>query len=170
MIKTLACVVVLLLIAWFIPQEDAAKPTLSSDNTQIESSTDSTACNLKLHEGGKHRGHTLKKHVGHTKEALLARLNREQRIPAASSFFNYDLANGVICEALKAEKKTISTWLKAANDSGKFTIYHRANQVVGQVIKRGSTTAKTTKELKVILVKAPNKTDYKVLTAYPFIR
>jgi hypothetical protein len=91
---------------------------------------------LALHEGP---GHTISRHVGRTTNELMARIRRE-RLPRASTYWNEQVAQKAIGEALLSRGDEIKTWLESGTQR-RFKFRHLGNDDVGYTIsKRGRIT------------------------------
>lgn len=118
------------------------------------------------HEGDR-LGHTLSRHVGLDKQALLARLSSE-KIPHASSFVNRTSAELLISEVLSVKKPQIEGWLKVAIPNRAYAYTHRFSHSTGYYISRGSVEIQTAYSLRVVLKPVTyNGKPYYLLTAFP---
>ncbi|MEE4485146.1 RNase A-like domain-containing protein [Serratia ficaria] len=120
--------------------------------------------------GIKPGGHTLARHVGLPKEALLKRLEETKlgRLPprSVSSFTNLATAESSVSSAMRSHRALIKNWAKYP--SRNLVITHRATQNVGYYIQRGSTERVKTANLKVVIEYSMfNGKPYYILTAYP---
>ena len=116
--------------------------------------------------GFKPGGHTIARHVGKSREELLARLERRTDITGASTFTNISVAERAISHTLKANLSKIKAW--SMYHQRPLVLEHSVGYTVGSYIKRGSTELMRSNRLKVVLeYKAYNGKPYYVLTAYP---
>jgi hypothetical protein len=113
-------------------------------------------------------GHTIAEHVGRTEEQLRARLARQARIPAASTFGSLREAERVVAEALRANKNAIEEWAKLAPAGDKKALTYAAGRVIGQGVVRSTSQMETMSKVIVVLKKvvAQNRV-YFVLTSFP---
>ncbi|MDF0604989.1 hypothetical protein HZU77_004895 [Neisseriaceae bacterium TC5R-5] len=101
-------------------------------------------------------GHTLAKHVGQTKEEMLARLEKEKDLFKVSSFYSRKLAEWGVSEVLLKRSSEISSWAKSSS-TRPLEIEEAVGKVVGHGINRGKDNFK----------EIYNGMPYFVLTAYP---
>ena len=112
-------------------------------------------------------GHTIAKHVGQTEEALRARLVREPKIPAASSFSSLRIAEDVISRALKAEENGIRSWAQMGAKRS-YVFSYKAGSNVGAGIVRGVSSMQSMSNVLIVLKKTQvGSRVYFVLTAFP---
>ena len=119
-----------------------------------------------LREHDRLGGHTVSRHVGKSRSWLKRRLRRSRRIRAASSFRNYRVAQKVVHKTLRKNKRRIRRWLKNARPRARLALRYRGGKVIGYGIRRGSRRFRDLKKARVIL-RALNRRDFIVLTAYP---
>ena len=120
--------------------------------------------------GAKPGGHTLQRHVGLSKEALLARLeataNARYRPSGASSFFSVDVAERAISHALRINSGRITHWSHYPHMPLEIT--HAVAYPVGIYIRRGTAEAVRTSTFKIVLkYQTYHGKPYYILTAYP---
>ncbi|TNH43363.1 RNase A-like domain-containing protein [Photorhabdus luminescens] len=116
--------------------------------------------------GLKPGGHTLLKHVGLSEQELRARLSNISR---ASTFYNQDVAEQVISEALKANRIHLENWAKYALPEGTTApIEYVSSTSIGFGITRGSRYVDKLYKVKVVLKYSEyNGQPYYILTAFP---
>ncbi len=113
-------------------------------------------------------GHTILKHVGQTEPQLRARLLREPRIPAATTFRSLADAERHVAAALRANRSAIETWAKSSSASGREVFRYQASSSVGEGVVRATGAMQQMNRMVVVLrrVQQQNRV-YFVLTAYP---
>lgn len=120
-----------------------------------------------LDQEGSRLGHTLSRHVGLNKQALLARLSSEN-MPHASTFTSRTSAELLISEVLSVKRFQIEGWLKVAIPNRSYAYTHRFSRPTGYYISRGSTEMKTAYNVRVVLKPVThNGKPYYILTAFP---
>lgn len=111
-------------------------------------------------------GHTLARHVGITEAELANRLATQTTLPRASSFFNREIAEQTISDAMDANHTQITHWLAMA--TARLSIYHRANQAIGISLAQNDPHPAMAQNLRVILRRDSTvPLGYYILTAYP---
>ncbi|CPR14737.1 hypothetical protein JMY81_08120 [Brenneria goodwinii] len=120
--------------------------------------------------GAKPGGHTLQRHVGLSKDDLLARLEAtataRYRPSGASSFYSVDVAERAISQAMRANAGRIKQWSHYPHRP--LDITHAVNYPVGIYIRRGTTETVRTSTFKVVLeYQTYHGKPYYILTAYP---
>jgi Bacterial CdiA-CT RNAse A domain len=119
---------------------------------------------LDFHEAA--GGHTLERHVGKTEAQLAQRLDRDQRISAASSFTYRSVAETAIAEAMSKNQSAIDSWVKSR--SNRYTIDYDANKIIGITMRRNASKATQTSRLRIVLQRSTKlPPGYFILTAYP---
>jgi hypothetical protein len=123
---------------------------------------------LEAHENA--GGHLLEKHVGKTPEELAARLAKEPKIDAASSFTDKATAEKAVAETIDANKAKIADWL-ASDAKGKIDISQKMTEPIGISVLRDApiaSPASPASSVRVILVRDAAFPDgYRILTGYP---
>lgn len=124
---------------------------------------------LNLHEsatGLKPGGHTIRNHIGKSREELLARLTANKSLTAAGSFTNINVAERAITLALRANSARIKSW--GYYPVRKLEIDFVTGYKVGSYIRMGSTELISTSKLRIVLEYKPyNGKPYYILTAFP---
>lgn len=111
-------------------------------------------------------GHTLARHVGITEASLVNRLVTQPTLPRASSFFNREIAEQTISDAMDANQTQIVNWLATA--TARLSIYHRVNQAIGISLAQNNLHPAIAQNLRIILKRdATVSLGYYILTAYP---
>lgn len=113
-------------------------------------------------------GHTLAEHVGRTEQQLRARLARQPRIPAASTFGTLREAERVVSEALRANKYAIEQWAKLAPAGDKKVLTYTAGRVIGRGVLRSTNQIQNMSRVVVVIKKVVTQNRvYFVLTSFP---
>jgi filamentous hemagglutinin len=119
---------------------------------------------LQAHEAA--GGHLIQRHVGQTDADLIARLNAQPNITAASSFPNRATAENAVSSALDANTARINDFLNGS--SNRLVLNHDTGSVVGSVVQRGSTTPVSSTNVRVVLQRdASMPTGYRIVTGFP---
>jgi len=114
-------------------------------------------------------GHTFEKHVGKSDGYLFDRLRTED-ISAASTFNTVAEAEVAIRNTLIKRGDLIHAWLKTER-SNKKAFYHKMQNPVGRVLKRGWNEPREGNQTRVILIRDENyDTGFFILTAYPELK
>ncbi len=108
-------------------------------------------------------GHLIERHVGMTTADLAARLAREPRLPAASTFNSSAEAGAAVGGALQTNAARVANWV-AAGARGRLPL--NAPFSGGSVLVRGATDATVGTGVRVILQGNGNREWY-ILTGYP---
>ena len=109
-------------------------------------------------------GHTIRRHVGKSKSELKQRLLKSNRISAASTFFNKEIAHAVIRESLRRYHNRIQKWRSLQKK--KLILRYRSLRVLGQGFFRNDMKFHNLKSAIIVLKRKGRKRFY-VLTAYP---
>jgi hypothetical protein len=117
-------------------------------------------------------GHTLARHVGLSDEDLRARLARETRIAAASTFEDRATAEAVVGEALVRSADRVRDWARRAESRPNLALDYRGTKgrVIGRSLRRGRRQVEACVDAVVVLKWRERDRDYFVLTAYPEVR
>lgn len=120
---------------------------------------------LQAHESA--GGHTILRHVGKTDAELAARLVKDTKISASSSFPDMATAERAVADVIKANQADIATWL-AGTKLRMPPIKADVGYTVGRSLARGATTPVDVKSVLVILERDVTMPQgYKIITAYP---
>jgi len=114
-------------------------------------------------------GHTLARHVARTDEELRDRLRHEGNISAASTWTDRETAEGIIAEALRAERGRIASWMRRGYPRANLALHYEARRDIGRSLRQGETEALRCRDA-VIVLRADGPDGYYVLTAYPEAR
>ena len=100
-------------------------------------------------------------------EELAARLAKEPKIDAASSFTDKATAEKAVAETIDANKPKIADWL-ASDAKGKIDISQKMTEPIGISVLRDAPIASHASSVRVILVRDAAFPDgYRILTGYP---
>lgn len=115
-------------------------------------------------------GHTIARHVGKTEAELRARVGGANATRAASTFRTLADAEGVVGEALRANKSATKQWAKMAAAGTKEIFTYDARRVIGFGFARGAAGVQQTTKVMFVLKKVASANRiYFVLTAFPDI-
>lgn len=110
-------------------------------------------------------GHTIERHVGKTERELLARLEREPDISAASSYFDLETAEVVVAAALKQKRDEVDRWSRGSGGRANLALRYGHDEPVGITVERGARRARDVESVVVVLRWTGD--DWYVLTSYP---
>jgi len=111
-------------------------------------------------------GHTLEKHVGRSDQELRERLDRERNISAASTWFNREIAEETVAQALRAEHDKIARWEERGYRRPNLALHFEASRMIGRSMRHGDESSSPATEA-VIVLKADGPNSFYVLTSYP---
>jgi len=116
-------------------------------------------------------GHTLRKHVGRSDDELRARLRRERKISAASTWNDRDSAELAIGAAIAQQSNKVDRWLARENGHPNLVLDHDGDRArpFGRTLRRGEDNVQPCAQA-VIVLKWDGPNSYHVLTAYPECR
>lgn len=120
-----------------------------------------------LEEDERRGGHTLERHVGLSDDDLRARLRREPRISAASTWTDRDTAERSVAAALAREGLRVERWLAREGPRPNLALDWEAGAPIGRSLRRGSRTVATVACATVVLRWSTRDDDFHVLTSYP---
>jgi hypothetical protein len=109
-------------------------------------------------------GHIISRHVGKTKDELLARYKSDPKIPGSSSFPDVETAERVVLAGLQQNKAAVVAWMKDATRPRLHIPYH-GNTQIGMTVMKDGTVAPRTNAF--ISLKKDGKGGFYFLTAYP---
>jgi hypothetical protein len=115
-------------------------------------------------------GHTLKKHVGKSDDELRARLQREGKIAAASTYTDREAAESTIARALENYADRVQSWSARRGNRPNLALEFHGDAVhpVGRTMHRGDSGSQPCSNA-VVVLKADGDSYY-VLTSYPECR
>lgn len=111
-------------------------------------------------------GHLIARHVGRTKQQLIERVN-SGAVRTASSFFNQDIAERAVAQAIIVNQAKIDHYLRSYQHKY-LEITYRSPSPVGYSFSSGGHSVTTVHGVKVII--SQDKTmpiKYKIITGYP---
>jgi hypothetical protein len=116
-------------------------------------------------------GHTLEKHVGRSDDQLRARLRRERRISAASTYTDRETAERVVGTVLQQEQSKITRWLARESGHPNLVLDYDGDAAhpIGRTLRRGDYQTSPCSHA-VVVLKWTGPADYYVLTTYPECR
>lgn len=120
----------------------------------------------------RHGGHTLERHVGRSDHELRARLTRDTRISAASSYTDRPTAERVVGETLDAASARIGRWAAREGRRPNLVLEYTGTPgtVIGRSMRRGRDAPESCTDAIVVLRWNDAVGDYYVLTSYPEVR
>ena len=111
-------------------------------------------------------GHLIEKHVGLSEAELAARL-AGQKIPAASSFYDLEIAENASAATLRANAAQVAEWLRGSEPELPLTLVF--TYPVGVTIPRGTQSALEAYGVRLLLRRTDQLAEgYYVHTGYPF--
>ncbi|MCP1122650.1 hypothetical protein NKR74_04710 [Bacillus sp. 3103sda1] len=112
-------------------------------------------------------GHLIERHVEKTDAELLQRLQRDLRIPAASTFTDRATAERVANEVLSNPQNItkINRWLNNTNSRPTLPLRYKGEDIIGRYIERGSDIALDVENARIVL-KKDNQGSF-IITGYP---
>jgi hypothetical protein len=113
-------------------------------------------------------GHTISRHIGKPDQWLIAHLDNQLTIPAASSFTDLSEARLGIRAALTQHRAKINNWVANARRPKTQAWSYDGNGFLGRIAERPASlrSIKQTTDLKVVM-KTDGKGGCTLLTAYP---
>jgi hypothetical protein len=116
----------------------------------------------------KRGGHTLSRHVGLSDAELRERLQRDQRISAASTYTDRQTAEEAVAAALLANRKRVDGWVMREGSRANLVIDWPGNgRILGRSLRRGGKAPVPCTRALVILKWKTETEIYYVLTSYP---
>ncbi|WMS43470.1 RNase A-like domain-containing protein [Acuticoccus sp. MNP-M23] len=106
---------------------------------------------LFLNAAEKAGGHTIARHISLSDEALLARLGKDNRISAVSSFRSLDDAAAAVSACLRANRDSIKTWTRTANAGSTKTFEFNLGKTIGRRVTRLTKTPQDSSSVKIVL-------------------
>ncbi len=125
-----------------------------------------------LREDERRGGHTLERHVGKTDGELRARLRRERRISAASTYTDLATAERVVGETLDRARRRVERWAARTGRRPNLALDFDGDPrvVIGRSLRRGDAAVEDCHDAVVVLRWDEASGDYVVLTSYPEVR
>jgi hypothetical protein len=117
-------------------------------------------------------GHTLARHIGRTDAELAARLRREPRISAASTYTDLEAAETAVGAALATARRRVDGWARRQGPRPNLVLNYTApgGQRVGRSLARGARQAVPATQALVVLRWDDRRGRWYVLTSYPEAR
>jgi Bacterial CdiA-CT RNAse A domain len=117
-------------------------------------------------------GHTLERHVGIDEEGLRARLRRERRIGAASSYVDRATAERVVAATLARERMRLEQWTARRGNRPNLALDFQGSrgEVIGHTLRRSGRRLEPCQDAVVVLRWDEGRHRWFVLTSYPEIR
>jgi hypothetical protein len=123
---------------------------------------------VKAQEGGKHRGHTIARHVGKSYEDLEGRIERDNK-RVESGFFDMETAAVAIVRTInhKPNKPRVQKWLMDNDSRRRLALRRFFDKPIGRIVYRGGDRRQGNTAV-VVLTKwtSKGKQTYRLLTAY----
>lgn len=123
---------------------------------------------LNAQEGGKHRGHTIARHVGKSYEQLEDRIQQDNK-GVASGFFDLESAAVAIVRTInhKPNKPRVRKWLDDQDSKRRLALRRFFDKPIGRIAYRGGDRRQGNTAV-VVLTKwtSKGKQSYRLLTAY----
>ena len=137
--------------------------------------------NLMKHEavkGSKGGGHTIRKHIGHSESEMRDKIKRGLQSGslnpfsgATSSFYNLNIAEQALSQAIKANRGRIRIWAKSTSADraeSYLELRYTHSRPVGHIITVQSGKMIETNKIEFVLLKKQyNNKPYYILTAFP---
>jgi hypothetical protein len=116
-------------------------------------------------------GHTIGRHVGKSDEELRARLEREPRIRAASTYKDLATAERVVAETLAHGGERLATWLLREGPRPNLVLSYDGNprRPIGRSLRRGERKSVKAHDA-IVVLKWDSMEGSMVLTSYPEVR
>jgi hypothetical protein len=114
-------------------------------------------------------GHILRKHVGQADDELRARLEREPRITAASTYTDRATAERAVGAAIAESRKRIENWLNRPGGHPNLVLDYDSPTPLGRTLNRGESHPRLCNHA-IVVLKYSGTNDYYVLTSYPECR
>lgn len=117
-------------------------------------------------------GHTIARHVGKSDAELRARLSRERRIAAASTYTDLETAERTVFLALRASQARVARWAARTGRRPNLALDYEgaSGRVVGRSLRRGHPEPEPCEDAVVVLRWDERSDRYFVLTSYPEVR
>ena len=162
------------------PEVDAAQPIASPPSdvasgaeparsaTTREQAVAKAVRWLERQEGGKHRGHTIDRHVGKSDRQLRERLEREGK-SVVSGFYDLETAAVAIVRTIrhKPNDQRVKRWLGDDDSNRRLALRRGFDRAIGRIVYRDG-NARDGNTAVAVLTKwrESGRTSYRLLTAY----
>jgi hypothetical protein len=116
-------------------------------------------------------GHTLSRHVGRSDGDLRARLLREPRIAAASTYSDRETAERVVGETLDDSRSRLDAWLTRRGERPNLVLDYRGDrsQPIGRSLGRREGEVRPAYDA-IVVLRWDGGSSFFVLTSYPEVR
>ena len=114
-------------------------------------------------------GHTLRRHVGRSREELRQRLQTESDISAASSWTDRATAELTVAAGLRAGRERVADWERRGAGRSNLTLHFDAGRAIGRSLRRGEQETVVCTEA-IIVLRTDGMNGFYVLTTYPEAR
>ena len=171
-VKPAALIVVLVLACGCgdapIAQPEAARPRAAASALAPKQSAAPTSAARDLETDERHGGHTLARHVGLSDADLRARLRREGRLAAASTWNDRRTAERIVAATIERSRAEIGRWRGRRTPRPNLALDWKGSEIIGRTFSRGAARAVPVSCATVVLRVRPSaRGDYYVLTSYP---
>jgi hypothetical protein len=166
--RTGATVVLTILAAGLI---GCGAPTRATSSAPAPHASEPVAPRYDLARDEARGGHTLGRHVGKTDQDLRDRLQREERIRAASTYNDRATAERVVAETLDRERPKVDEWRARSGPRPNLALgYHGDPQhPIGRSLRRGEQAVEPAWDA-IVVLKWDEAGGAFVLTSYPEVR
>ncbi|KFN03408.1 hypothetical protein D0U04_12820 [Bacillus clarus] len=154
----------LLILSGCAGREQQTEKPKGNNSTSVEKVSDNI---LDEMEGPPKNGHTIERHVGKTEEQLKERL-RTDKVSAASTYYDKEIATKAVKDSLKQHDKEIQDWLKNSKEA-RLVLNTTHSFPVGKTVLKKNMSVKD-KLVKTVTVLARDKSGelgFKIVTSYP---
>ena len=172
----LGALLLALVLAWGcgdVPAAPPDPPRLSAPSAAVERTPHRNAAPVTtaardLEGDERLGGHTLARHVGLTDAHLRARLRRERRIAAASTWNDRPTAERIVAATIERSRIEVDRWRTRGVPRPNLALDWKGTEVIGRTLSRGARRAEPVSCATVVLrARSSNDGDYYVLTSYP---
>jgi hypothetical protein len=150
-------------------QNPPPEPSRHEETRSVEPTENRNLERYDLERDERRGGHTLDRHVGRTDEQLAARLRKEPKISAASTWTDRETAEETVAGAFRAERGRIENWIRRGERRPNLALHFNAGRQIGRSLRRGDSQAVSCSSA-IIVLRADGPIGYYVLTTYPETR
>ncbi|MBC6973838.1 hypothetical protein H9I32_16175 [Bacillus sp. Xin] len=154
----------ILVLSGCAEQEQKKESSKESNSTSVEKISDNI---LDEMEGPPKNGHTIERHVGKKEEDLKKRLQTD-KVSAASTYYDKEVATTAVKDSLKQHEKEIENWLKNSKEN-RLVLNTKHSFPVGKTVLKKDMSVKD-KLMNTVTVLARDKSGelgFKIITSYP---
>ncbi|MCI0766210.1 RNase A-like domain-containing lipoprotein [Bacillus sp. TL12] len=154
----------ILVLSGCAEQEQKKESSKESNSTSVEKISDNI---LDEMEGPPKNGHTIERHVGKKEEDLKKRLQTD-KVSAASTYYDKEVATKAVKDSLKQHEKEIENWLKNSKEN-RLVLNTKHSFSVGKTVLKKDMSVKD-KLMNTVTVLARDKSGelgFKIITSYP---